>query len=64
MNVSKMREELVKICENISSKGCMTGYCPLSELCTSSRHIPRMKEYADIITMYNEAVKQGLIKED
>ena len=64
MNVRKMREELVEICGNISPKGCMTAYCPLWELCNSSRHIPRVKEDVDIVTMYNEAVRQGLIKED
>ena len=64
MNVREMKKVLVEICNNISPKGCMTAYCPLCELCTSSRHIPRKKEEADIIAMYNEAVRQGLIKED
>lgn len=64
MNVNKMREELVRICGDISAKGCMNGYCPLCELCASSQHIPRNKEGDEIIAMYAEAVKRGVIKKD
>lgn len=58
MNICEMKEALVKICGDISPKDCMTDYCPLCELCTKSRHIPRVKEDVDIVTMYNEAVRQ------
>ena len=64
MNVREMKKALVEICDHISTKDCMTTYCPLLELCVSSHAIPRSKEDDDIVTMYNEAVRQGLIKED
>jgi len=64
MNICEMKEALVKICGDISPKDCMTDHCPLRELCASSRHIPGKKEGVDIVTMYSEAVRQGLIKED
>lgn len=61
MNVYEMKKALVEICDNISPKDCMAAYCPLCEVCTSSQHIPKIMEDAEIITMYNEAARQGII---
>lgn len=64
MNVREMKKALVEICTGISPRDCMTACCPLVELCNLSRCIPINKKDNDIIAMYNESVKQGIIKED
>ena len=64
MTIKEMINKLVAVCDTVSTISCCIGHCPLFKLCDLSPHSPENKSSADIIEMYNEAVRQGLIKED
>lgn len=64
MTIKEMRARLVAMCDTIPIIDCCTGDCPLFNLCDLSLHCPEKKCDADIAELYNEAVRQGLIKED
>lgn len=62
--VEEMRDKLVTVCDYFSAKACEDGKCLLIESCRLTRHTPRNKADAEIVEMYNDALKRGSFKEE
>lgn len=62
--INEMRNTLVDACNFVEMCDCECDECTLLELCELTPGTPSSKTKSDIIIMYYDALKRGLIKVD